>query len=312
MDVIGQDHILEYFKKVVGSNQLSHCYIIHGKKGTGKKTISRKIAQLIACPQGCGNCRTCQNIYKDNHPDIIMYVNEDQNVKLENISEFKKGGKFSPLEINKKILILEDTEMLTPQAANSILTMIEEPPDYLVIILLANNLDKVLPTISSRAVPIKVMPLNKNVLKEYLCENVKIKEREALVISNFSQGSLGQAIDLVNSGFLEKRKIVIDILLKIKEKKIAFADIELSIKEIDPELVLDLLIFWYRDILYLKKGGAKTKIVNFDYYDILIEEREWQDPYLAMKEIEKARVNLNYKGNFILNLEVLFMRLQEV
>ncbi|WP_353893321.1 DNA polymerase III subunit [Proteinivorax hydrogeniformans] len=312
MEVIGQNHILDYFKKVTNHNQLSHCYIIHGNKGTGKKTISRKIAQIIACSKnGCGHCRTCQNILGGSHPDVLMYRNDGKNVKLENISEFKNGGKFSPLEISKKILILEDTEMLTPQAANSILTMIEEPPEYLVIILLTNNLDKVLPTVKSRAVPFKIMPLKKSILEKYLCENKHLDKKEALSIANFSQGSLGQAIRLAETNFLSEREKVIELILKFKDNSISYADIESNVKDMDHHLILDLLTFWYRDVLYLQKGGDKTKIVNFEYYDILIE-REWLDPFLAMKKIDEVRVNLDYKGNFILNLEVLFMRLQEV
>lgn len=311
MYLLGQQENQRYFETAIANSLLHHCYLIHGKKGTGKKTFVKELAKFILCGSWDCTCRICRNIDSNNHPDVNFFSSEDSIVKLETVNEFKKASLYSPLEGKRKIVILDGVDRLNVQGANKLLTLIEEPPPYLTIFLLSDNVTKVITTIKSRAIPIMMKPLSKNKLSEYLEKNNQLQFQEAEIVADFCEGSLGQALQLIETDFISNRKTLYDLLCECNNKGTDYIKISSLLENVDINITLDLLEFWVRDLMYLKFGQNKHILINKDYYDKLININV-NDPEKIMKKIKLIRNSLKHSINSMLNLEVVFNALQEV
>ena len=112
-----------------------------------------------------------------------------------------------------KIYIVDQAELLTPQAQNALLKTIEEPPEYAVIFLLTTNSDAFLPTILSRCTVLKLKPLYDQVIRGYLIEHNKASAHQADVCTAFARGNLGKAIALSSSEeFMRLQEIVLNLM----------------------------------------------------------------------------------------------------
>ncbi len=311
MKIIGQDDIINYFTISKENNTIHHCYLLHGKVGTGKKTLVKEIIKYLLCGNWECKCRACINIENGNHPDVSFFYTDDPIVKLETVNEFKKTALFSPIEGNEKIIVLGGVDRLNSQGANKLLTLIEEPPPYLKIFLLSDNIAKVMPTIKSRAIPLNLRPLKRIEISSYLLENHDVNAQDANMLANFSHGSLGQAINHLNSSFIENRKILYDLLIDTWENGTDYLKINNKLQDMDINTILDLLEFWLRDLFYLKLGKNKHILINSDYYDKIIQINI-NNPELLIMKIKQIRNGLKHSINSMLNVEVIFNALQEV
>lgn len=310
MKLLGQENIIKYFENAMENNMLHHCYLVHGKRGIGKKTLAKELAKLILCGNWDCGCRTCTNIEAGNHPDVSFFYSEDKIVKLETVDEFKKAAIYSPLEGSKKIVVLGGVDRLNSQGANKILTLIEEPPPYLTIILLCENITNVIRTIRSRAVPIKVKGLSRDEIERFLVANHEVGQADAKLIANFSEGSIGEALYLKEIDFLNIREKVCELLWESSKKGTDYVKIEKNLAGIEPEIILDLIEYWLRDLLYLKMGENKHILINKDYYDKLISVKI-QNIEELLNKVKIIRNTLKNSINVMLNLEVIFNSLQE-
>lgn len=311
MHMLGQQNNQRYFEKAMANNLLHHCYLIHGKKGIGKNTFTKELAKYIQCGSWNCECRTCTNIDNDNHPDVSFFCSDDAIVKIETVEQFKKAALYSPLEGKRKIVVLGGVDRLNNQGANKLLTLIEEPPSYLSIFLLSDNATKIIPTIKSRSIPIMMKPLTKSELSQYLDENFDISTHNGQIIGDFCEGSLGQAIELVGKDFINIRVKLYDLLWECYKKGTDYIKINSQLEGVDINIILDLLEFWIRDLMYLKSGQNKHILINKDYYDKLINIKV-NNPEKIMEKIKTIRNSLKHSINTMLNLEVVFNALQEV
>src|SRR5699024_11345039 len=97
------------------------------------------------------------------------------------------------------IYIISDAQLLTLQTQNSILKTIEEPPSYVVILLLTNNLDALLPTITSRCDTLSLKSVGDDMVKKYLMERLHIPDYQAEIDASIAQGNIGKAKKLADS-----------------------------------------------------------------------------------------------------------------
>ena len=310
MHLIGQENNVKYFENAMARNKLHHCYLIHGKRGVGKKTFVNEIAKFLLCGNWNCKCRICTNIDNGNHPDVSFFYSNDAIVKLDTVEEFKKTAIFSPLEGSKKIVVLGGVDRLNTQGANKLLTLIEEPPPYLTIFLLCENIVKVINTIKSRAVKLRINSLTRNQIIENLFRSHNLGQAEGEVIAFFSGGALGQAEELMAMDFLDIRRDIYNLLWETWEKGIDYVKINKIIENQDSNIVLDLLEFWFRDLLYLKIGESRDMLINKDYYDKLISIKI-KNPEELINKVKIIRNTLKNSINPMLNFEVIFNSLQE-
>lgn len=310
MHLIGQETNIKYFEKAMANNKLHHCYLFYGKRGVGKKTFVKEIAKFLLCGKWGCSCRICTNVTNGNHPDVSFFYSDDAIVKLDTVDEFKKTAIFSPLEGKKKIVVLGGVDRLNVQGANKLLTLIEEPPPFLTIFLLCENVLSVMNTIKSRAVKLKVDGLNRSQIAEYLYTNYNLGQAEGKIVASFSSGALGQAKELMENDFLSIRSNVYNLIWETWEKGIDYVKINRVLIDKDYKIVLDLLEFWFRDLLYLKIGESRDMLINEDYYDKLINIK-LKNPEELINKVKIIRNTLKYSINPMLNFEVIFNSLQE-
>ncbi len=205
-DVVGHKDIIKYIGNAVKMDQVSHAYILNGERGAGKKMLAHLFATTLLCENGgpdpCNTCHACRQAESGNHPDIIRVTHEKPNsISVDDIREqVNNTVMIKPYQGPYKVYIIDHAELLTPQAQNALLKTIEEPPQYVVIMLLTENADLLLPTITSRCVMLKLRYIRDTLIKKYLMETMKVPDYKADLCTAFAQGNMGRAIMLANQG----------------------------------------------------------------------------------------------------------------
>ncbi len=166
-ELIGNENLRRLLGDDIRTGRLSHAYIFEGPRGSGKHTLALQIAAALACenrgtdniPLPCGTCPACRKILEGKSPDVI-YVNRGEKATfgVEPIRALHADVCVAPNELDTKLYILEDAQLLTPQAQNAFLLTLEEPPPYVLFLLLTENALALLETIRSRA-PVRRMEL---------------------------------------------------------------------------------------------------------------------------------------------------------
>lgn len=162
MKIYGNQFALSTFESMFKSGRLPHSFLIYGEKGLGKKTLAKYLAAAILCEKGtgipCGECRSCRNAEKNVHPDIIY---PEQSGKLntytvETCRHVCADAFIAPNNGSAKVYIFTDADNIQLPAQNSLLKIVEEPPDFVYFIFTASSKDVFLPTIISRVTPVGV------------------------------------------------------------------------------------------------------------------------------------------------------------
>lgn len=316
-DIEGQKGVATHFKNAIKLNRISHAYILNGERGMGKKTVARAFSMTLMCESHgespCMKCHACKQIMTDNNPDIRWVTHDKPNViSVDEVRrQINTDVQIKPYSSNYKIYIVDDADKMNQAAQNALLKTIEEPPSYVVILLLTVNKDMLLSTILSRCVSMELRPLGKQQVERYLVEKAGIVDYKAREVSDFAGGNIGKAIRLASSDdFMELKESVVRVAKNIG--KMTAGDINGAIKEISSykeniEEYLDLLFTWYRDVLIYKSCSEKCvnindKIIFADYIKQI--KRQSEDcSYEAIERIfmeldginGKLRVNVNFE-----------------
>lgn len=200
---LGNERLKEGLSAALGKNRLSHCYLITGPKGSGKKSLALLLAAAMQCREKerpCLRCTSCRKVLSGIHPDVITVEKQKDRKTLgvDTVRDICADLYIRPNEGEKKIYIFPDGKEITPQAQNALLKGIEEPPSYGVFLFLADQADRLLPTIRSRCAELKLSPLPADLLERELSVRCGDKSEEARREAAFrSGGYLGQALELL-------------------------------------------------------------------------------------------------------------------
>ena len=192
-NIIGNEKNKEILKKSIELNKTSHSYIFWGTEGIGKKLIAKEFAKNILCltkqMSNCG-CKSCIEFDSDNNPDFILIESEEGKIKIEKIRELQRKLAEKPIISNNKVYIIDNADTMTTEAQNCLLKTLEEPPEYLTIILICTNEDGLLGTIKSRCTRIHFENLTEKEVKEYL--ESKNETNISKNVLELAQGSIGK------------------------------------------------------------------------------------------------------------------------
>ena len=202
--LLGNEQLKTDLARSLQTGHISHCYLITGPQGSGKHTLARLLAAAIHC-QGrdkpCGVCHPCRKVLEGGHPDFITWEDPDyQKIPVKLIREtFRPDVFIKPNESEHKIYMI--SQELGLEGQNALLTILEEPPAYAVFLLLADNPQKLLPTVRSRCRELKLSALPRQLLEERLSRDFPQASREDLRrAAERSGGFLGQAKALLEEG----------------------------------------------------------------------------------------------------------------
>lgn len=191
--VVGHQEIITHLQNAISMNKVSHAYLFGGESGSGKKMMASLFAMTLQCEkhgvEPCMECPSCKKAQSQNHPDIIYVKHEKPNtISIDEIREqLINDVMIKPYSSPYKIYIIDEAQKLTLQAQNALLKTIEEPPAYAVVMLLADNPDALLPTISSRCVQLNLKPVGDQLVKDYLMNEMHVPDYQAEVDASLAQ-----------------------------------------------------------------------------------------------------------------------------
>ena len=289
MKLFGSLYGNEKLKATVASDILrgrqSHAYILEGPEGSGRHTAAKLIAQAILCERGsaedfpCLKCLACRKVADGICTDVI-YVNRGKyaSIGIDAIRDLKSSISYAPVESKYKVYIIEEADKMTPQAQNSLLLSLEEPPSFVVFILICKDSSLLLETVRSRAPVIRMQLFPAGEILSYLeGHKTKIAKNDPAVAAAASGGAIGKAEKLMSGESSEELsdaalcRETVPLLLSLNTEDRLSLLKKFPSKRDDAVRFLKVLSNAARDLLYVKL--AKKDDLLF-YTDRTEAERE--------------------------------------
>jgi DNA polymerase-3 subunit delta' len=233
--VIGNTALVERLERDIRDRRLSHAYILDGRKGSGRHTVARRVCAAVACenrpgqgervadtdqmglfdlldpiprktvdpnaPLPCLTCPACVKVLEGKCPDIHVIGREGKaSIGVEAVRFLRQDVLIPPNDLDTKIYIIEDAETMTVQAQNALLLTLEEPPPYVLFLLLCDGSDALLETIRSRAPVLRTQPIPDETIRAYLRERrctLSDEDLDAVILR--ADGCIGQALTLADA-----------------------------------------------------------------------------------------------------------------
>ena len=323
-DIIGHEDIVKHFKSSIELGKISHAYILNGEKGSGKKTLAAVVAKSLQCESGeadpCGTCKSCLQAESGNQPDIIWVTHEKPNViSVDEIrTQILNDIELKPYSSRYKIYIVPDAQLMNTQAQNAILKTLEEPPEYAIIMLLTNNVDKFLPTIISRCIVLNFRPVEPLHMVDYLVNQIGIDREKARFCTDFAQGNLGKAVRLaISPDYNEIKEDSLRLLRRIQDMdmdEIIQAVRNMGKYKLDITDYIDIMTMWFRDLLMVKISNSPNKLIFKDEFSVMKKQASHVS-YEGLEEIlqalDKLKIRLEANVNFDIAMELMLLTMTE-
>ena len=328
--IYGQDGVLNLLHTASGAGRLAHAYLLVGPAHVGKMTVALHLAQLVNCedpgPGPCNACLQCTRIASGHHADVQVTglpINEDGSlgtqIRIEQVRELRKQASLRPYEGQTRVFILQDAELLTNEAANSLLKYLEEPPPNVLLVLLTADEDALLSTVLSRCQRIELRPMPLAALEQVLTADYEVDSERAELISRLSGGCPGWAISAAQDA------AILDARLEALNEQASLAEADLPTRfrfantlgsafyRDRPRVrgVLDLCQSWWMDLL-LCAAGVPEQAVNVhmaEKLDAQARDLTIQQAHAFLSDLSRERDMLERNVIPRLALEWLMLRM---
>lgn len=289
-NIIGNNKIKEYLNQSIKEKNYLHSYLFIGKEGIGKLIFAKEFAKYILCKNNSEDecsCKSCICFESKNHPDFEIINEEGETIKVEHIRTLIEKVIEKPIISDKKVYIINDCEKMTKEAQNCLLKTLEEPPEFVTIILISSNENLILNTIKSRCTSIKFNNIDENVLKKYIEENLEYNDLTENLLK-FFDGSIGKAI-------------------KIQEKKEKFLEVEKVIKSVKQKNLIDFI--QGAKVIYDKEDIKDI----LDYIIVCLFENSKEDKRFlnCITYVNESITRLKSNAYLDMNIDVLLFKIWE-
>ena len=289
-NIIGNTEVKKYLAKSIKQNNILHSYLFLGTNGIGKLLIAKEFAKNILCINSNENlctCKSCMCFESNNHPDFYCINENGESIKVDEIRELTEKVIEKPILSNRKVYIINDCDKMTPEAQNCLLKTLEEPPEFIVIILISSNENIILNTIKSRCMSIKFNNIPDEELLKYCEEVLKYSNMSKNLLKSFD-GSIGKAIQL-------------------KDFKEKYDDIENLISNLSNKNIIDIMT--EGKILY-----DKENVYNIlDYITVcLYSKKDENEKFInCIQYVNKCAIRLKANSNFDMSIDNLLFEMWE-
>ncbi len=201
--IIGHTWAVERLQQAIAADAVPQALLLTGPEGVGKTTLAFTLAQALLCQapdpnqRPCGACRACRRTAARSHPDWLVVGSDEEvkPIKVEDVRELERVLRLRPVEAQRKVATILHFERATEAAANALLKTLEEPPSYVHIILLALEVDTLLPTIVSRTTVLALRPVARDELRQALVERWGMEPAQADRLARLAGGRVGWALN---------------------------------------------------------------------------------------------------------------------
>lgn len=277
--IFGHDWAVNLLRAHAAEGKLRHAYLLVGPEGVGRQTLALRFAQSLNCsapPEKggfCNACRDCRQIWSLAHPDMSLLVPGEghKDVLIDQVRELQHTLALAPYASPYRIALLPDFQRTTTQAANALLKTLEEPPGKVVLLLTANALECLLPTIVSRCEVIRLRPASIHATQHYLHSVKGLTGETSRFLAHLSSGRVGAAIQLADDqDALTRRHEHLGSLLRLlsaryyERFKLA-EDLARPYDKARQKMseVLPIWLSYWRDV-FIVTSGAELPLVNVD------------------------------------------------
>ncbi len=205
--VLAQDHVTVTLRNAISGGRVGHSYLFTGPRGVGKTTTARILAKALNCrngptPDPCGECEACMGITRGNHLDV-MEIDGASNRGIDEIRELRQKVRYASSSGRYKVYIIDEVHMLTTEAFNALLKILEEPPEQVVFIFATTAPRKVPATILSRCQRFDFRRIPSAVMADYISgeasrEGIGIDRMALLTVCRASGGSMRDALSIMD------------------------------------------------------------------------------------------------------------------
>ena len=276
-DLIGQEVVAETITNSIKANKIPNAYLFTGIRGIGKTTTARIVAKGLNCLKGIENlckedlCDNCKSIANASHIDVLE-MDAASKTGVDDVRDLIEFSRYGLTSAKYKIFIIDEVHMLSKQAFNALLKTLEEPPAYLKFIFATTEIKKIPITVVSRCQRFDLSRIKSTELFEFIKkikdkENGKVSDEALKLIVKISEGSVRDALSLLDRGLLSLDQNT-ELDLNAAQKIFGYFDksqlinlFELILKG-DEEKVIDI----YRKIY---DQGVEPKVFINDFLEIL-------------------------------------------
>lgn len=289
--IIGHQAAVDLLHRSIETGQIGHAYLFTGPAGVGRRTLAHIFAQALVCQsplelRPCGECVACRKVARGIHSDVLTISLEQQaandskdskntRISIETIRELRSNLSLRPFEAEWRVAILEDVDLFSLSAYDALLKTLEEPPPFVVLLLIATELESVPETIRSRCRPVALEPLARAGVAQALVER-GVAPHLATMIAGVTRGRIGKAIDLAaDEAALSARSASVEAGIEMIASPLQaigsarrMADGYRRGQRERVEQELDTLLGLWRDVMLLA-AGCGDQVVNIDVSDRL-------------------------------------------
>ncbi|WP_347343324.1 DNA polymerase III subunit delta' [Lujinxingia sediminis] len=275
-ELLGNSRTRQVLTQAMSSGRMHHAYLFSGPTGVGKYTTALSFAASLNCLEhagdvledACMRCTACKRIEASQHPDVLEIAPSGNFIKIDQIRAIQKAALSPPYEARYRAVLIDQAHAMTEEGANALLKTLEEPSARTLLFLITDQPHRLLDTIISRCQRLRFGALSDDEVARALPDVLEEPADEALlkVAAGYGEGSLGRAVEVLDSGMLEQREELLEAFLAVPADR---ANQWLETAErfgrgnSDLEAQLDVLIVYFRDLM-LARRADRQRVINAD------------------------------------------------
>ncbi len=325
-DIIGNRTTKVFLQKLLVAKRRPHAVLLAGPGGIGKRSLAGVFTAALLCGQGdsaCGQCINCRRLREGSHPDYFFIqpeLKKDSEVRkdsigIDQIKDLIREAAFQPRLSEQRVAVVDGMELLTVQASNSLLKLLEDPPANWIFVLTADASDKLLPTILSRVVTLDMQPLSEEEIVVFLTEK-GVSAETARAAAALADGSPGRALQYSDPGILEKREEALFFLrcTLTGKKEVLFDGYIEKIEREQALLICEFIVTLARDAWQVRLGRLNSVWHKEKETEIreLLSVLSIKNLELIVKNAQDTWAAIKNAANIRLAMEGLYIALTEV